>query len=161
MDIRHATEADLPSLAVVMDEENRHYEGADALPPNDVLPTLRRWFSGNGDTRVLVAVEGQRVLGFVTLVPLFPAGNLNVGLFVKDLYVAADARGRGIGATLMRRSAAEACRLGAARLELTVDGDNPRARALYEQLGGCDTKKAYLRWEGDAMAALAGETEDA
>ncbi|MCR9124353.1 MAG: GNAT family N-acetyltransferase [Phyllobacteriaceae bacterium] len=161
MDIRPATEADLPLLATVMDEENLHYEGADALPAADVLPTLRGWFSGNSDTLVIVAVEEQRVLGFVTLVPLFPAGNLNVSLFIKDLYVAADARGRGIGEALMRRSAAEARRLGAARLELTVDKDNPRAKALYERLGGVDTKKTYLRWEPAAIDILAGETEDA
>lgn len=161
MDIRPATEADLPSLATVMDEENLHYEGADAMSTDDVLPKLKRWFSGNSDTHLLVAVDGQRVLGFVTLVPLFPAGNLNVSLFIKDLYVAADARGRGIGAALMRRSAAEARRLGAARLELTVDDNNPRAKALYERLGAVDTKKNYLRWEPAAIAALAGETENA
>jgi ribosomal protein S18 acetylase RimI-like enzyme len=159
MDIRPATEADLPSLARVMDEENIHYEGDDAMPADDVLPKLKRWFSANTDTLMLVAVEDHHVLGFATLVPLFPAGNLNVGMFIKDLYVAADARGRGIGEALMRRCAAEAQRLGATRLELTVDKDNPRARALYEELGGRDTNKAYLRWDGAAMAALAEETE--
>jgi len=161
MEIRHATAADLPSLAKVMDEENIHYEGSDALPADRVLPKLERWFSANNDTRLLVAVDGESVLGFATLVPLFPAGNLNVSMFIKDLYVAADARGRGIGEALMRRSAAEARRLGATRLELTVDGDNTRAKALYEMLGGSDTHKSYLRWEGGAMAMLAGEIENA
>lgn len=161
MDIRPVTEADLPSLAKVMDEENIHYEGDGAMPAGDVLPKLERWFSTNADTLMLVAVEGRHVLGFATLVPLFPAGNLNVGMFIKDLYVSADARGRGIGGALMRRCAAEAQRLGAARLELTVDRDNAGARALYEQLGGSDTNKTYLRWEGSAMAALATEATDA
>lgn len=161
MDIRPATEVDLPLLARVMDEENLHYEGGDALPGANVLPKLTRWFAANTDTLLLVAVEHGSVRGFATLVPLFPAGNLDVGLFIKDLYVAAGARGRGIGAALMRRCAAEARRRGAARLELTVDHDNPRAKALYEKLGGVDTKKSYLRWDRAAMAALAGETENA
>ena len=157
MEIRRATEADLPSLALLMAEENDHYEGAAAMPPDGVLPKLRRWFAGNTDTLLLIAVEGAHVRALATLVPLFPAGNLGVSMFIKDLYVANAARGRGIGDAMMRRCAAEAVRRGAARLELTVDDNNPRAARLYEQLGGWDTGKTYLRWDGAAMAELAGE----
>ena len=150
-------DADLPSLARLMAEENDHYEGEAAMPEDSVLPKLRRWFAGNTDTLLLVAVEDGHVLAHATLVPLFPAGNLGVALFIKDLYVAARARGRGIGDAMMRHCAAEAQRRGATRLELTVDDDNPDAARLYERLGGQGTGKTYLRWQGEAMAALAGE----
>ena len=161
MEIRPATEADLSSLAALMAEENDHYEGGDAMASDGVLPKLDHWFNANTDTVLLVAVEKEHVLAHATLVPLFPAGNLGTSMFIKDLYVAASARGCGIGEAMMRYCAAEAVRRGASRLELTVDQNNPRAERLYEQLGGRNTQKTYLRWDREAMAALAGETSHA
>ena len=48
--------------------------------------------------------------------------------------MAAEQRGRGIGAQLLRTLAVEAGRLGFARLSLSVERTNP-ARRLYERLG--------------------------
>jgi GNAT superfamily N-acetyltransferase len=44
-------------------------------------------------------------------------------------------RGRGIGRAMIRVLEDEAARLGAERLEIGAAASNPRARALYEQLG--------------------------
>jgi ribosomal protein S18 acetylase RimI-like enzyme len=59
-------------------------------------------------------------------------------------------QGRGIGTAIIEDLAAEAVEAGA-DLVLSVEHDNPRARALYERLGfvyvGEDTKEARLRWQ--------------
>ena len=58
-------------------------------------------------------------------------------------------QGRGIGSRIIEELQAEATAAGVA-LELGVEHDNPRARALYERLGfvhvGDDTTEARLRW---------------
>lgn len=54
---------------------------------------------------------------------------------IADLQVLTGWRGRGIGRALIRALEGEAARLGAGRVEIGAATSNPRARALYEQLG--------------------------
>ena len=58
-------------------------------------------------------------------------------------------QGRGIGTALVEALKSEAATSGLP-LELSVEHDNPRARALYERLGfekiGQDAKEARFRW---------------
>lgn len=56
--------------------------------------------------------------------------------FLMDgIFVAAEARGRGVGTILLREICAEAARRGYAQVRLDVIDSNPRARALYEREG--------------------------
>ncbi|MCU1478669.1 MAG: N(6)-L-threonylcarbamoyladenine synthase TsaD [Subtercola sp.] len=54
---------------------------------------------------------------------------------IQTIAVAPDARGHGLGRTLMRALIAEAVRRGARRVFLEVRADNPGAQHLYETLG--------------------------
>ena len=56
-------------------------------------------------------------------------------LFVKELYVRDNGRGRGIGEALMRAAAKEAIAHGCATIKWQVAEWNTRARAFYERLG--------------------------
>ena len=73
-------------------------------------------------------------------------------LYIQQLAVAADRRGRGIGTRLLNEAAARARLEGRQRLLLTVVDSNPRARALYERLGFVAIKTLRLpymrRWLG-------------
>lgn len=60
-----------------------------------------------------------------------------------------EVQSRGIGSRVIEDLKSEATRSGLP-LELSVEHDNPRARALYERLGfvqiGTDDDEAMLRW---------------
>lgn len=84
---------------------------------------------------VLVAVEDDRLVGFVHLLTLTdyytqaPIGH------VSDLVVAAEAEGRGMGRVLLDAAEEWARDRGYARMQLVVVMDNDRARGLYERHG--------------------------
>ena len=75
-------------------------------------------------------------------------------LFLKQLFVDAPLRGRGIGTAVMHRLIDEAAQAGRA-VRLEVVKTNP-ARRLYERLGfaltGEDERKFHMRCDGDARA---------
>lgn len=62
--------------------------------------------------------------------------DLQPGVFQMDgIFVAAEARGQGVGTALLAAIKDEARRSGATQVHLDVIDSNPRARALYEREG--------------------------
>jgi GNAT superfamily N-acetyltransferase len=79
------------------------------------------------------------------------------GLYLEDLYVVEQARGRGVGRRLMTRLAAIAVERGWGRIDFHVLDWNP-AREFYHRLG-MEHLGAWLRYGGDeaALQRLAAE----
>jgi GNAT superfamily N-acetyltransferase len=65
---------------------------------------------------------------------------------LNDLFVAEDARRRGVGAQLLRAARDHALRTGAARLALSTAVTNTKAQALYER-DGWRRDTAFLHYE--------------
>ena len=82
------------------------------------------------------------------------------GLYLEDLYVCEEARGKGVGRRLMARLAAIAVKRGWGRIDFHVLDWNP-AREFYRRLGMAPVA-AWLRYGGDeaALRRLAQEDED-
>ena len=103
----------------------------------------------------LVAVAQGRVMGTARLRVWSEARfrhSANLTISVHD-----DARGRGIGAALMRALLARADgELGIVRIQLEVDHDNGAAIALYEKMGFQveGRLRAFKRRDGDLIDAL-------
>ena len=57
------------------------------------------------------------------------------GLYVVDLYVEPETRGRGVGELLLRLSARRAAARGAQFIKLEVDETNAGAERFYQRLG--------------------------
>ena len=88
--------------------------------------------------RVMLALEGDRLLGFCKLVmacgwPEHARGRKSIEL--KQLYTDPAATGQGIGARLMDWSLDEARRFGADEIQLSVWSDNLGAQKFYERYG--------------------------
>jgi ribosomal protein S18 acetylase RimI-like enzyme len=79
--------------------------------------------------------DSGRTLGFVQLFPSFTSVEARRLWVLNDLFVAADARGLGVGRALMNAAREHAVRTGAKRLTLETMDDNPTAWKLYESLG--------------------------
>ncbi|TDU91147.1 ribosomal protein S18 acetylase RimI-like enzyme [Kribbella voronezhensis] len=84
---------------------------------------------------VLVAVDGDEIIGFARLTDKYPfvegAGVLMVG----GLAVAPTARRRGVGSALLEAVEAEGRRRGARKISLNVFGVNTEAQRLYAKHG--------------------------
>jgi len=78
------------------------------------------------------------------------------GIYLEDLFVTPEARGRGAGLALMRRLAQRCREEGLARLEWAVLDWNAPSIAFYDRLGA-SAKADWItrRLSGPALAALA------
>ncbi|MEM6711237.1 MAG: GNAT family N-acetyltransferase [Pseudomonadota bacterium] len=155
INIQKATRDDIAPLVPLFVEMDEHYLSHEAADAQTLRERLSDWFTQNENSCLLVALKKDKALGLATLSPLFPAGSAQTALFLKELYVSKAKRGMGIGTKLLRACAAQAHAIGASRLDLTAEANNPQARCFYERLGAFDTAKTYLRWEPDGIQRLA------
>ncbi|WP_106532293.1 GNAT family N-acetyltransferase [Planomicrobium soli] len=95
----------------------------------------------SGDSAIFAAKDGNSYLGFTQLYPLFSSVSMKRLWLLNDLYVAAQARKRGVGEQLLNKAKEYAMETGAKSLSLSTAVDNHTAQRLYEKLG-------YKRDEG-------------
>lgn len=131
--IRQATVHDLDVLVPLFDGYRQFY-----AQPAD--PTLARTFLSerfaHHQSLILIACDDQgNGLGFTQLYPLFSSVRAVRIYLLNDLFVAQNARRRGVASALLAASAEHARVLGAANLLLSTAIDNAPAQALYESLG--------------------------
>lgn len=130
--IRRAVPSDVPGIAPLFDLYRQFY----GKPPD---PALAASFLDErlrlGESAIFVAESEGRALGFVQLYPSFSSVSAFPLWVLNDLFVAAEARGMGVGRALMEEARAHAIRTGARRLTLETVAENTRAWKLYESLG--------------------------
>lgn len=132
-DIRPATPADLGTAAILFDAYRQFY-----AQPADIA-RARAFLAERlaaGDTTLLLALDADGTgLGFTHLFPSFTSVGTARLVVLNDLFVAPDARGRGVGAALLAAAEAHARRVGAVRLVLQTAPGNAAAQRLYRRAG--------------------------
>ena len=95
----------------------------------------RRWFRGSrtSDQAFFVAAEGDRIVGWISITREQSPVIRHVATF--GMAVAADRRGRGIGAAMLAEALRWARDVGVEKVELSVFPDNRRAQVLYRRFG--------------------------
>ncbi len=134
MQIIQANLAQLDGVVTLFDGYRQFYH-----QPHD-LDGARRFISErltNGDSVIFLALDEETgdALGFTQLYPLFSSVSMGCIWQLNDLFVDAAARGRGVGAALLKRAAEFGASTGAVRLELQTEVDNTPAQRLYEKSG--------------------------
>jgi len=105
----------------------------------------------------VIAEIGSTAVGFALFFHNFSTWKGRRGLYLEDLYVTPDARGRGVGGALLRHLAALAVERGCARFEWSVLDWNASAIAFYRAMGAVGMEEwTVQRVEGAALARLAG-----
>jgi ribosomal protein S18 acetylase RimI-like enzyme len=93
---------------------------------------LREIVTAEG-TSVLVARDGDRIVGTLTLVTFrIPTG---VRAWIEDVAVESEARGRGVGEALSREAIRIAASRNARTVELTSRASREAANRLYRRIG--------------------------
>ena len=84
---------------------------------------------------VVVADDGHRLVGACLGLMTFSTWRGAPGLYVVDLFVAPEARGRHVGLALLRLLASRFASRGAEFIKLEVDETNTGAQRFYARLG--------------------------
>lgn len=130
--VRQAVVADLDALADLFDRYRQFY--AQAADPEAARAFLLQRFERD-ESILFIAHAGDVAVGFTQLYPMFSSVSLARIFILNDLFVDADARGRGVGRRLLAAATACARELGALRVMLETSVDNVAAQRLYEAEG--------------------------
>jgi GNAT superfamily N-acetyltransferase len=106
----------------------------------------------------LLAEEDGKAAGFALFFHNFSTFLAKPGIYLEDLFVVPERRGKGIGRTLLERLAQIAVERDCGRLEWAVLDWNRDAIAFYERLGAKPNSEwTVYRLTGEPLLALAGE----
>jgi ribosomal protein S18 acetylase RimI-like enzyme len=130
--VKRATLADLDALASLFDAYRQFYQQAADLEGARVFLAERLALQ---DSAVLLAVDDIGAVGFTQLYPSFTSTGMRRIFILNDLFVAPEARGRGVVPALLRHAAEFGRDEGAVRLVLSTAVDNHTAQAVYAREG--------------------------
>jgi len=137
-----------------MDE---HYRPSEALPAMAAYAAIAEaTIRTQEGTRFVLCFADDEPAGLACFAVLRPGRDLKGLIFIKDLFVRAELRSRGLGRAMMRFIAEFGLGHGIGRIDLAAGTDNPGARKLYEELGGLVRPAVYFNFPEDALRKLAG-----
>ena len=153
--IRPAQPADVPALLGLIRDLAR-YEKLE----HEVVGTeddLRRHLFGPAPrAEALVVEEAGALVGIALFFHNFSTFLCQPGLYLEDLFVQPEHRGKGHGAALLRALAAVALQRGCGRFEWSVLDWNEPAKGFYRSLGAQEMKDwRIMRVAGEALETLA------
>jgi GNAT superfamily N-acetyltransferase len=154
--IRPATLGDVPTILSLI-RDLAQYERA----PNEVVATeegLREvLFGARPAAEVVLALEGKMPVGFAVFFHNFSTWLGRAGLYLEDLFVRPDARGKGYGRALLVHLARIAQERGCGRMEWAVLDWNEPAIQFYRKLGAAPNEECTVfRLTSEGIAKLAG-----
>lgn len=152
--VRPATPADVPAL-LRFKRQLAILENAEFVLRATPQDWLRDGFGPGARFTAFVAEHAGVIVGMATASERYYTSWAGCTLYIQDIYVEPDWRGRGIGGALLGCVAALAIKRGTPIVELTVREDNP-ARRLYGRLGFHQVECANYVIAGPALANLAG-----
>ncbi len=152
--IRMATEADTP-LILKLIQGLADYEKMSA----DVEATeeeLRKWLFEHRAAEVLIASDGGEACGFALFFSTFSTFVGRPCLYLEDLFIFPQSRGKGIGRRLLSTVASIAAERGCGRLEWECLDWNEPSIGFYKQMGAVQlTDRRKFRLNDKALKALA------
>jgi ribosomal protein S18 acetylase RimI-like enzyme len=132
--VRRARAEDAAAAAALFNAINSLDAGGPVVPMT-AEAVLRDLLGPAPWAELLVAELGGQVVGFVTGSQTYDSTRAAGCWFLVDLYVAPEARRRGLGRALVAGLAALAQARGAASVWWGVDDGDDEAMAFYERLG--------------------------
>jgi len=115
-------------------------------------------FGAQPAAECLIAWEGTRPVGFALFFHNFSTFRGQRGIYLEDLFVEPECRGRGYGRALLQRLAQLAEARNCARLEWSVLDWNTPSIGFYKRLGAKQLQEWQIfRLTGDALHAFAAD----
>lgn len=118
--------------------------------------TLEEWIFDKGKAEVLLASAGGREVGFALFFHNFSTFLGRAGIYLEDLFVLPEARGKGYGKAILKRLAAIAVERGCGRLEWSCLDWNQPSIDFYLSLGARQMSDwTGYRMTGDVLTKFA------
>ena len=154
--IRPATPADVPAVARLI-RDLAEYERLSHAVVFDEAQLREHLFGPRPFAEVLLAEDGGAVVGFALFFHNYSTFVGKPGVYLEDLFVKPEARGKGYGKALLLALARLAVERGCGRVEWSVLNWNEPSIRFYESLGAkpMDEWTVY-RLDGEALKKLGG-----
>jgi len=154
INIRHTFREDVPLILNFIKELAVYEKMEDQVTATE--ETLRESLFGDIPyAHVLIAEIDKNPVGYILYFYNFSTFLGRPGLYIEDVFVSREYRGRGIGTALFKKCAAIAKEEKCDRMEWIVLKWNP-ARKLYDRMGGKSMDEWLLyRLKGDALDKMA------
>jgi len=153
---RFATEADVPVILELIRQLAEYEQAADEVVATEEV--LRKSLFEQHAAEVLLVEADGRSVGFAVFFTSFSTWLGLAGIFLEDLFVLPDERGKGYGKGLLQHLARIAVQRGCGRLEWNCLDWNQPSIEFYLSLGAekmeCWTT---YRLEGDTLEELAAQ----
>lgn len=155
--IRPATEHDVPLILTLIRELAEYERMSDEVVADEAL--LREsLFGASGGAEAVIADYRGEPAGFALFFHNFSTFVGRKGLYLEDLYVRPEHRGRGLGRRLLAHLARLAVERGCRRFEWAVLDWNEPAIGFYRRLGAVAMDEwTTFRLTGPALERLAAE----
>ncbi len=155
IEIRPAQQADITVLHALI-RALAEYERLTSQVVGTVEDLRRELFSERPLIEAVLAWEQESALGFALYFHNYSTFLARRGLYLEDLFVLSDARGRGIGKALMRHCARVAVQRACGRFEWSVLDWNQPAIDFYQSVGATLLPDWRIcRLTGDALSRFA------
>jgi ribosomal protein S18 acetylase RimI-like enzyme len=132
MTIRQATIEDINQLSILFDQYRVFYQQPSDIQAATTFLTER---FNNNESLIFVAEEGQTLVGFTQLYPVFSSVGLSRTWVLNDMYVSETARGSGAADALLQKAQEMGTEQGCRWMMLQTATDNQRAQRVYERNG--------------------------
>ena len=153
-EIRLAEPTDVPEILRFIRELAAYEHMEDQVVATEAL--LQEWLFEKKKAEVLLAQEGKRTVGFALFFHNFSTFLGRAGIYLEDLYVQPDSRGRGYGKALLKRLAALTVARDCGRLEWSCLDWNEPSIAFYRAAGAIPMDEwTTYRLTGDALRQAA------
>ncbi|NLT97335.1 MAG: GNAT family N-acetyltransferase [Christensenellaceae bacterium] len=154
MDYRYATEADTSLILYFIRELAAYEEKLDEVVADEKL--LREWIFDKKKAEVIFALENGREVGFALFFHNFSTFLGRAGIYLEDLYVMPEYRGKGYGKGLLKTLAKIAVERGCGRLEWWCLDWNKPSIDFYLSLGAEPMEEwTVYRIAGETLKELA------
>jgi GNAT superfamily N-acetyltransferase len=155
--IRPATVADVPAIADLIRGLARYEKLEPEVTMTEEL-LEKNLFGPRRFAETLLAEHNGQPIGFALFFHNFSTFLALPGIYLEDLFVVPEHRGRGVGRALLKELARIAVERGCGRLEWSVLDWNRDAIGFYERLGAKPNSEwTVYRLSGEALSELGRE----
>ncbi len=154
--IRPATPADVATILGFVRDLAAFEREPDAVEATEAS-LHDALFGPRPAAEAVIAEDTDGALGFALFFHNFSTWKGRRGLYLEDLYVTPEARGKGVGTALLRHLAGLAVERDCGRFEWAVLDWNADAIAVYRRMGAVGLDEwTVQRVEGEALRQMAG-----
>lgn len=151
---RYANRQDVPLVLRFIKELADYEEMLSEVVADEA--TLEEWLFDKEKAEVIFALEGEKEVGFALFFHNFSTFLGRAGIYLEDLYVTPEYRGRGYGKGLLRQLAKIAAQRGCGRLEWWCLDWNRPSIDFYLSMGAEPMSDwTVYRIAGDTLQQLA------